>query len=149
MSATTNETVEVLSDLVQIHKDRILHYEHASKQLINKDIKLEALITRLIGESYKHKLDLTSEIQNFGIVDPGSIYRGKIYRDWLDQKTSFEDRNVRSVLENCEKLEDAIQSAYITAQQEDLESNARSLVKEQQTILKKSQEEIRFLCNFQ
>ena len=48
---TTNETIEILQDLVKINSDRIAGYEHALKELKDEDGDLRTLFEGMIDES--------------------------------------------------------------------------------------------------
>lgn len=144
---TTNETIEILQDLVEINNDRIAGYEHALKELKNEDGDLKTLFEGMIDESRKAKLALAEEIQVMGAdVKNQGMVSGKIYRAWMDVKAVFTGHNRQVVLDNCHVGEDAAQKAYTTAlSHEHLPAYIRDLVQEQKETFKASHDEIKAL----
>ena len=144
---TTDTTSETLNDLVAIHNDRIEGYERAMKELEDKNPDLKILFLSMIDESRKMKMNLGNEIQvNGDTIESGTTTMGKIYRTWMDVKATFSGHSRKSVLENCEFGEDAAQNAYNSAlEEDDLPKHIRTMLSEQQGILKGSHDEIKAL----
>jgi uncharacterized protein (TIGR02284 family) len=145
---TSQETVEILNDLIEINNDRIVGYEKAIKELKNDDDSdLRSLFLTMIDESRRIKLDLVNEVQTLkGDVEKGTTASGKIYRAWMDVKAVFSGRDRHTILANCEFGEDAAQKAYKSA----LESTAlpaflRETIREQQQALRSSHDQIKAL----
>lgn len=144
----SQETIEILNDLVQINNDRIVGYERAIKELKNdEDGDLRELFLSMIDESRRIKLDLANEVQTLkGDVEKGTTASGKIYRAWMDVKAVFSGHDRHTVLANCEFGEDAAQKAYKTAlESTSLPAFLRDTVKEQQETLRISHNEIKAL----
>ena len=144
---TTDTTTETLNDLVAIHNDRIEGYETALKELDDKNPDLRSVFLSMIDESRKMKMNLGNEIQvDGGTIESGTTTMGKIYRTWMDVKATFSGHSRKSVLENCEFGEDAAQNAYDSAlEEDDLPKHIRTMLSEQQSILKTSHDEIKSL----
>jgi uncharacterized protein (TIGR02284 family) len=141
------ETIGVLNDLINIHNDRIIGYEHAIKESTEKDADLKVLYASMIAESHKIKIALAMEVQVLGAdVSNGTTTSGKIYRAWMDVKAVFTGHDRHAVLANCEAGEDAAQAAYKTAlQHEGLPAYLREMLAEQQEDLRASHDEIKAL----
>jgi uncharacterized protein (TIGR02284 family) len=137
---------EVLNDLVKVNNDRIAGYDWAIEEMKNEDEELKALFVEMKRQSIKYKDELKREIQkDEGIVEDDTSSSGKIYRAWIDIKSTFGENSKQSVLNSCEFGEDTTQRAYKAALSSDslLEPNARHLVEEEQKALKKSHELIK------
>jgi len=143
---TTSITVENLNDLVQIHNDRIAGYEKAMKDLKESDGELKGLFARLIGESHKFKMELGTEVNALGgEMETDTSFSGKIHRAWMSVKDTFGSTN-KSVLENCEFGEDAIQKAYKTALEDDtMPGYLSAILTRQQSELKSAHDKIKVL----
>jgi len=143
---TTSITVENLNDLVQIHNDRIAGYEKAMKDLKESDGELKGLFARLIGESHTFKMELGTEVNALGgEMETDTSFSGKIHRAWMSVKDTFGSTN-KSVLENCEFGEDAIQKAYKTALEDDtMPGYLSAILTRQQSELKSAHDKIKVL----
>lgn len=146
--ATTTETIEILNDLVVINNDRIVGYERAVQELAPADADLKALFLDMIDESRKIRVDLAGEVQSMGgEFEAGTTTSGKLYRAWMDVKAVFTGHDRKSVLENCERGEDAAQDAYKEALSSDnaVPGYIRTMLEAQRSILKASHDKIRAL----
>ncbi len=67
----------------------------------------------------------------------------------MDVKATFSGHSRKSILENCESGEDATQEAYDSAlEEDDLPKYIRTMLAEQQDILKDSHDEIKALRDY-
>lgn len=144
---TTQETIEVLNDLVAINNDRIAGYERALKELRDEDSDLVSLFTNMIEESHDIRNELGTEVQaNGGEMETGTTNSGKIYRAWMDVKAAFTGNSRHAVLANCEAGEDAAQKAYNSALETDgLPEYVRQILTEQKQTLRASHDKIKAL----
>ena len=141
-------TIDVLNDLVKINNDRIEGYEKALKDLPAGDIDLRELFISMIDESHHYKQALVEEVQVAGgDADKGATTSEKIYHAFMGVKAVFSGHDRKAILGNCEAVEDAAQSAYITVLQpkSSLPSFLKDLVLLQQQSLKASHDKIKFL----
>ena len=147
----TNETIEVLNDLIEINNDRITGYEKAIKELKEVDADLKALFLGFIGQSHQYKLALGTEVQVLGgNIETGTTVSGKIYRAWMDVKAAFTGHDTHTVLDNAEFGEDAAQKAYQQALDgDDLSANLRSVITAQKEELKKAHDQVKALRDAQ
>ncbi len=143
---TSEETIEILNDLVLINNDRITGYERARQELKGEDADLKLLFLKFIDQSRGHRNQLGAEIQALGgSIDSGTSISGKIYRTWMDVKAVFSGHDRHTVLSNCEFGEDAAQKAYKEALKESLPAYLANIISEQQTSLRTSHDEIKSL----
>src|SRR5205085_11389979 len=144
---SSQKTIEILNDLIQINNDRITGYERAIEELKDNDSDLKTLFATMIDESRQIRNALGKEVQVFGgDMDQGTTNSGKIYRAWMDVKAVFTGHDRKTVLNNCEFGEDAAQKAYDAALlSEELPAYLREIVSQQKHVLKASHDEIKAL----
>jgi len=144
---TTDHSTEILNDLIAIHNDRIKGYENALKELEANDDDLKSLFLSMIDESRNIKMDLGNEVQvSGGTIEGDTTGLGKIYRMWMDVKSSLTGNSRKSILASCEYGEDAAQKAYTSAlKEDDLPKHIREMLEEQKDALKVSHDEIKSL----
>jgi uncharacterized protein (TIGR02284 family) len=139
-------TNAILNDLLKINNDRIMGYEKAIKETNSLDIDLKSIFEVMIEQSKQYKEELSQEIlKNEGVVEDETTPAGKIYRAWMDIKSTLTDSDRLSILESCEFGEDAAQRAYAAALTTDamLCEDARKLIESEQAALKKSHDAIK------
>lgn len=141
---TTNITVENLNDLMQIHNDRIAGYEQALKELQQDDQELKYLFTNIIGESHQFKMELGTEIQVLGgDIETGTSVGGKIYRAWTGLKDALGGNN-KTILQNCEHMEDMVQKAYKSAlEDENMPAYLQAILTREQSILRQAHDNVK------
>jgi len=146
-TTTTDETIEVLNDLVAINNDRITGYEKAIEEAKEADSDLKSLFTSMIDESRKIRLALASEVQSLGgEYDRGTTASGKLYRAWMDVRAVFCGNDRYAVLANCERGEDAAQNAYEEALSDNnVPAYIRTMLEQQKQTLRASHDEIKAL----
>ncbi|WP_374950825.1 PA2169 family four-helix-bundle protein [Mucilaginibacter sp.] len=140
-------TIETLNDLIQINNDRILGFENALKELKDQDGSLRTLFTGLIGDSQNFKMALATEVAALGHdIATGTSTSGKLHRTWLDVKAAFSSHSKKSILEECEFGEDAINDAYKKAiADEDTVAYIKDILVEQQTALQQAHDQVKAL----
>ncbi len=137
---------EILNDLVKINNDRIEGYEKAINESKDMDIDLKAMFEGMINESTQYKQELIEQIQkNEGVAEDDTTQAGKIYRAWMDIKSTITDSDRHSILISCEFGEDAVQRAYEAALSADglLNPEVRQLVTNEQSSLKMAHDMIK------
>ena len=119
--------IDVLNDLVQINNDRIAGYEKAIKDSKGENGSYHSMFRRMIDESSQYKRELIGAINTLGGEADirSTTASGKVYRVWMDVKSTFAGRSDLSVLELCEFGEDAAQKAYDEALKSDVEMPAK------------------------
>lgn len=145
-TTTTEETIEVLNDLVAINNDRIVGYEKAMDETKPEDEDLKVLFATMIDESRKLRLALASEVQTLGgEYDRGTTASGKLYRAWMDVRAVFTGHDRHTVLANCERGEDAAQNAYKDALKEKVPAYIHTMLSEQKQTLRASHDKVKAL----
>ena len=136
---TNNEsTIEALNDLIQINNDRIFGYDNAIENLKDGDNDLKTLFTTLKENSTKNIHELNASVNEHGgapVTDTTLL--GKVYRAWMDVKSSITSHDRDGVIDDCKGGEKAAQAAYEKAlsDTDDLSAEAEILIRKQQTGL--------------
>jgi len=113
---TTEKTIDVLNDLVKINNDRVAGFEKASENLEEDDNGLRPVFNKLAGESRDNAAQLSEKARQFnGEAADGTSISGSLHRAWLDLKATFTGNDLESILDECERGEDAIKAAYRSA----------------------------------
>lgn len=143
---TNEKLAEVLNGLIEINNDRVNGYEKAREEVKDLDLDLKAMFTSMANDSQKYAGELSKVVTELGETPAdGTTNSGKLYRVWMDIKTTFTANDRQSALELCEFGEDAAQKAYKAALSSDAEMNAetRQLITGQQSNLKTSHDIIK------
>ncbi len=147
----TNESVEILNDLIKINNDRIRGYEKALqdlKQVQNPILQenLHQLFINFIDQSRQNRNELGNEVQSLGgTMADDTTTSGKIYRSWRSLKAVFTGHDAKSILESCESGEDAAQKAYQQALSDDLPAYQADLVQSQKNSLRTAHDKVKSL----
>jgi uncharacterized protein (TIGR02284 family) len=113
---TAEKSIEILNDLIEINNDRVAGFAHAAQELQERELDLRTLFVKLRDESRRNVHELGSAInKSGGEVEMGMSGRGAIHRMWLNVKSAFTGHDRKTVLEECERGEDAIKKAYQAA----------------------------------
>ena len=138
--------IDTLNDLIKINNDRIEGYEKAIKDSL-PDTTNDILFNQMIEQSNNIRQELIEEVRRIGgeSATDDTTNSGKLYRFWMDVKSTFTGKSESSVLELCEFGEDAAQKAYkeALADAEDMADGTRTLIMMQKDQLKESHDLIR------
>ncbi|MEO6631986.1 MAG: PA2169 family four-helix-bundle protein [Mucilaginibacter sp.] len=149
---TTEKSIDVLNDLIEINHDRIAGFEKAAKDLGEGEFALKGLFEKFASESRTYSSELASAVSQFGgEVETGTSGTGAIHRAWIDVKATFTGHDRKSVLAECERGEDAIKKAYRDALTENngLAQAHREVVASQQQSINEGHDTIKALRDSQ
>ncbi|RYD53182.1 MAG: PA2169 family four-helix-bundle protein [Sphingobacteriales bacterium] len=147
---TSNKTHEVLNDLIEINNDRVAGFEKAAKDLeAGGDADLKAVFAQLANESRTNAAELRNLVG--ADAETGTSLLGDIHRAWIDVKATFSGHDRKSILEECERGEDAIKKAYRTALQDgnEISANAVAVISRQQQGVNAGHDQIKALRDSQ
>jgi uncharacterized protein (TIGR02284 family) len=140
------KTIEVLNDLIKINNDRIAGYEKAAENIDQSEVMLKTLFFQLAEESSEFRRELSERVEAMGAkAADDSTAPGKVYRMWMDIKSTFSGNDKKAMLESCEFGEDAAQRAYKMAleDRDELPYSIVQLIEDQKTLLRMSHDLIR------
>jgi uncharacterized protein (TIGR02284 family) len=146
MGMVVQGNIETFNDLIRAHRDRITEYEKATLSLKPQEAGLSSTFSEIIKESQQCIADLNSRIVSDGDVPADHVaLEGKIYRIWIDLKVTFSSNPNYSLLDICEKGEDAMMKAYTEAckNPETLTPDDLTLLTVQREIVKKTHDLIK------
>ncbi len=144
---TNEKTVSVLNDLIQINNDRADGFTRAAADLKDENIDLKATFDKFASESRSFVTELAGLVGRHGEdPDDGNTILGTLHRAWIDIKATFGGNDRHSILEECERGEDAIKKAYRDALAEnELGANVREVLLKQQSAINLSHDAIKLL----
>src|SRR5579871_2560160 len=149
---TIEKSVEVLNDLIEINNDRIAGFEHAANELEGNDMDLKAIFQKLQEESRINVQQLSTAVNQMGSEpETGGSGSGSIHRAWIDVKATFSGHDRKSILEECERGEDAIKKAYKSALNDgyELTPEVVQIISSQQEGINSSHDRIKALRDSQ
>lgn len=146
---TSAKTTEVLKDLIEINNDRVAGFEKASKDLGDGDADLKAVFDKLAGDSRANVTELRGMAG--ADADTGTSVLGSIHRAWIDVKATFSGHDRKSILQECERGEDAIKKAYKSAMEDSngLSGEAMEAVSRQKATIDAGHDQIKALRDAQ
>lgn len=143
---TTEKSLEVLNDLIQINNDRVAGFEKAIADIKDENVDLKALFQGYAAQSRTNGQQLAALIGAYGEVETGNSVSGTIHRAWIDVKSVFGGNDRESILSEAERGEDAIKKAYQTALSGgELPSNALETISAQAQKINAAHDEIKAL----
>ena len=144
------ETIEILNDLLVINNDRVEGYEKAVKELDAENAELRVIFSNNAEQSKMFSSILQQTVKELGgDPDTGTTNRGKVYRLWMDIRSTISTDKAVSVLSLCEYGEDAAQKAYEKAMEEDVNMDlpTRRLILDQKSALRDAHDQVKKLRN--
>lgn len=144
----SDKTIAVLNNLIEINNDRIEGYKTAYSETVDFDLK--RIFGNLRETSERNALALQNEIIRCG-GDPTDSTRstGKLFRVWMDFKSSVTGQSGKAILNSCEQGEDVAVSVYNDVlnnhPSESLSPGQISMVDEQYRIIKSDHDLVRSL----
>lgn len=143
---TNDKLIGVLNDLIRINKDRTEGYHKAVQELKPADIDLRTMFTNMASSSTQFSHELSSEVVRLG-GEPAkdSTQSGKLYRVWMDIRSSASAHDRKSILSLCEFGEDAALRAYDTALESsaDMSADLQQVIVNQRATIKTSHDVIK------
>jgi uncharacterized protein (TIGR02284 family) len=144
MEKKNEEIIKQLNKIVEINNDRIEGYETAMGE--TTDSALKSLFNDMASRSRGFKSELSSEITSLG-GEPteGTKNTGKLFRIWMDVKSTLTDADRKKIIASCERGEDAALQAYDEVLNSKTEFNSiqQGMVTRQRTALKSDHDKIK------
>ena len=139
------ELISAMNDLIRINHDRTDGYRKAVEELKPTDMDLKTMFTQMANTSLQYANSLATEVRKFGgIPATDSTQAGKLYRVWMDIRSTVAARDRKSVLALCEFGEGAALRAYDLALGVDsIPSDVRAMVVEQRANIQSSHDVVK------
>ena len=139
--------IETFNDVIRAHTDRISEYQKATLSLKPQEAGLSTIFSEVIKESQQCIADLNSRLvsDSYYIPEDHAPIQGQLYRTWMDLKVTFSSNPNYSLLDICEKGEDAMMKIYHDAlkHSDTLAPEDVSLLTGQQEIVTKTHDLIK------
>ncbi|MFZ6012370.1 MAG: ferritin-like domain-containing protein [Bacteroidota bacterium] len=143
---TNEKLIEMLNDLIKINHDRTEGYRRATDELKPAEVDLKAIFTDMANSSVKSASELSAEVIRLGgKPQDDSTMPGKVYRVWMEIRSTLSARDRKSILSMCEFGEDAALKAYKEALSADvpMTENIRQIITSQRAALQTSHDLIK------
>ncbi len=121
MHGYMSTTTTTLNHLIEVLKDGQQGFAEAARDIVSADLK--AVLSGYAMQREQFATELQVLAQDLGDEHPkesGSV-SGAIHRGWINIKASITSRDEHSILEECERGEDAAMAAYQNALENDAE----------------------------
>lgn len=142
--ADNDDVVDVLNDVLESARDGEYGFHACAEHAESPELK--TLFQRHSRECAAAAAELEHEIRRLG-GDPasGGTVAGAMHRGWVSVKTALSTRDDKSVLEECERGEDAAVARYRKALNATLPADVRGLLERQAQGAKRNHDEVRAL----
>lgn len=141
----TNESIDILNNLIVVNNDRIDGYDAAYSETYKEELR--DLFTTFQQTSRQCKAELEEEVKRLGgTPEEGTMILGKFHRGWMDIKAAITGSDSNTILDSCEFGEQAIIKAYEDALEEDMEEvtyEQKAMLNNHLTLLKIDYEKVK------
>ena len=110
--ATSESSISVINDLIEINNDRVAGFEKAISDINDENVDLKELFMAYAEQSRKNGQELAAIVGSADEVETGNSVSGTLHRAWIDVKSLFGGSDRASILSEAERGEDAIKKAY-------------------------------------
>jgi uncharacterized protein (TIGR02284 family) len=143
----SEKAIDVINDLIKINNDRVAGFEKAGTDLEEGNKYLVAIFNKLAGESQQYVVELTGIAQEYGEAADGTSTSGDLHRAWIDIKSTFTGGGVQTILDECERGEDAAKAAYRDAldPENELDTELVTILQRQQQGITEGHDRIKSL----
>jgi uncharacterized protein (TIGR02284 family) len=141
----TNESIDILNNLVVLNNDRIDGYEAAYSETYKEELR--DLFKKLQQTSRECKRELESDVKRLGgTPEEGTMILGKLHRGWMDIKAAITGSDSDAILGSCEYGEQTIIKAYEEALESDedrVSYEQKAMLTQQLSMLKEDYEKVK------
>jgi uncharacterized protein (TIGR02284 family) len=143
---SNDEVISTLNGLIAICKDGQEGFKEAAEGVQRSDLK--SVFYEFSQQRAEFAGVLQQSVRSLG-GDPESTgsMTGALHRGWMDIKTAVMGKDEESILNECERGEDAAKQSYEEALEKHLPSNIASVVSQQSQAVLAAHNRIRSLRN--
>lgn len=143
-TANSADVVDVLNDLLENTRDGEYGFRACAEEVESPQLK--QVFQNRSAECAKAAGDLVQLITRFGgTPDKGGTVTGAMHRGWVHVKGSVGANSALSMLEECERGEDAAVARYRKALKQDLPTDVHAIVQQQAEGAKRNHDQIKQL----
>ena len=145
---TNDHLISTLNDLIQISMDGEKGFRACADDAQEHYIPYKDTFMARATECAQTVLDLQDLVRRLG-GEPAShsTLGGALHRQWVNLKSAITGRDDESILEECERGEDAAVNAYRKALSEDLPTDIRLLIERQYQGVLANHDKVKSLRN--
>ncbi|EOA03420.1 aldehyde dehydrogenase [Herbaspirillum sp. BH-1] len=145
---TNEHLISTLNDLIQISIDGEKGFRACADDAQERYIPYKDTFMVRATECAQTALDLQDLVRRLG-GEPAShsTLGGTLHRQWVNLKSAITGRDDESILDECERGEDAAVNAYRKALSEDLPTDIRLIVERQYQGVLANHDKVRSLRN--
>ncbi|MDQ0022716.1 uncharacterized protein (TIGR02284 family) [Variovorax paradoxus] len=143
-TANSKDVVEVLNDLLETSRDGEYGFRACAEEVDTPQLK--EVFQNRSADCAKAAGELVQLIRRFGgSPDDGGTVTGAMHRGWVHVKGSVGANSALSMLEECERGEDAAVARYRKALKADLPADVRAVIQQQSEGAKRNHDQIKQL----
>ncbi|MDB5938226.1 MAG: hypothetical protein JWP77_590 [Polaromonas sp.] len=144
MTASNDDVISTLNDLLETCRDGEYGFSTSAEHTQTADLK--SLLTRHAQECRTAGQELQALIRQMGgEADDGGSVTGALHRGWVSVRGVLSGHSDQSMLDECERGEDAAVASYRKALKQDLPPAIRTVVEKQAQGAQKNHDEIKAL----
>ncbi|OUM02549.1 ferritin-like domain-containing protein [Variovorax sp. JS1663] len=142
--STAGDVVDVLNDLIENARDGEYGFRTCAEEVKSADLK------RLFTDRAAHCAQAASELSQLivahgGKPAEGGTAAGAMHRGWVHVKGMVGANSDESMLEECERGEDAAVARYRKALKQELPAEVRSVIERQAEGTQRNHDQIKLL----
>lgn len=137
----TNDTIDVLNDLVQVNIDSRDGFRHAAGEI--KEVAVSSMFMQMADERDHQAQELKSLVaMNGETPQKDGSFAASAHRTWMDLRTAL-GGGLQAVLDEAERGEDHIKAKYEDAMKKNAGNAASDILHRQFTAVKASHDRVR------
>ena len=147
MAISPTDLFSILNELIQTCKDGQEGFLTAAENV--SDTTLREIFNRYSQQRAKFAGELQNEMHALGDANPeqSSSLAGTLHRGWINIKSAIANRDSHTILQECERGEDAAVAHYRDVLGEELPANIRAIVQRQFAEIFAAYEQVKQLRN--
>ena len=144
MSNTTKESIDVLNDLIENAKDGEYGFTQCAERV--KSSSLKDTLSRRAADCRQGAAELQTLVRSLGgePADSGTAM-GALHRGWVSVKDALTPDSDHSILNECERGEDAALARYRKALKAELTPEVRAVVTRQMAGAQTNHDQVKAL----
>ncbi len=143
-TATNDEAISVLNDLIETNKDGEQGFRTAAESVTNSELK--TLFNMYAQQRARFSSELNNEVLRRGGEPAHSGHvSATLHRGWINLKSAVTGKSESAIVDECERGEDSAKSNYEDALKKQLPSDLLSIVETQYMDVKAAHDSIRDL----
>lgn len=139
-----DEVVDTLNDLLECSRDGEYGFRECAEHCKDSDIR--TLLNRRADDCRAGAVELQSLIRQYGgDTDEGGTVAGALHRGWVSVRGVLSGHSTQSMLDECERGEDAALARYRKAVKQSLPADVRAVVARQLEGVQRNHDQIKAL----